>query len=246
MNTQPLLKWKVLANHKVVEVSVFVKNHTRLFHINQRVNGACFYATKDGLVMLAGNQSKIVTTHLYSQDQWQALAPWTMIGVVHDGYYFGFTETHSIRFKIPDSIHEEVQIETLTTLTLKPKAVYRSDQDDLFFATEDGIYQWNVGDSWKRFKWQGRLNALSGYTVMTAYKVVQDFAENRVKHTAYKRHRNELVQEPVILADKIVNDSRPHRLKAGYATLFIDVEISGTGEVWEYHLASSVAELGVE
>lgn len=209
-------------------------------------NGACFYASKDGLVMLAGHQSKVITTALYTQDQWQALAPWTMIGVVHDGYYFGFTETHSIRFKVPDSIHEDVQIETLTTLTIKPKAVYRSDQDELFFATDDGIYQWNAGDSWKRFKWQGRLNTLPGYTAMTAYKLVQDFAETQVKHTAYKRHRSELVREPVILGDKTVIDSRPHRLKAGYSTLQFDVEITGTGEVLEYHIATSVTELGVE
>lgn len=209
-------------------------------------NGACFYASQDGLVMLSGNQAKVITTDLYSQEQWQALAPWTMIGVVHDGYYFGFTTSHSLRFKVPDSIHENVQIEQLTTLSIRPKAVYRSEQDGLFFATDDGIYQWNAGLDWKTFKWKGRLNALPGYTAMTAYKVVQDFAENRVKHTAYKRHRNELVPEPVVLGDKTVSDSRPHRLKAGYASLYFDVEITGKGEVWEYHIATSVAELGAE
>lgn len=209
-------------------------------------NGACFYASKDGLVMLAGNQAKIITTALYTQDQWQALAPWQMIGVVHNGYYFGFTETQAIRFKVPDSIHEEVQIEQLTTLTIKPKAVYRSDQDELFFATNDGIYQWNAGDSWKTFKWRGRLQDLPQYTAMTAYKIVQDFEPNHVKHIGYKRHRNEMVQDTVILGDKQIIDSRPHRLKAGYATLFFEVEITGKGEVWEYHVATSVAELGAE
>ncbi|MBF0785782.1 hypothetical protein E4T80_09955 [Muribacter muris] len=209
-------------------------------------NGACFYATKDGIAMLAGNQSKVITATLYTQDQWQALAPWTMLGVVHDGYYFGFTETHSVRFKVPDSIFEETQIDTLTTLSIRPRAVWRSDQDGLFFATQDGIYQWNAGKDWKPFRWVGRLNTLPGYTAMTAYKLVQDFAENRVKHTAYKRHRGELVPEPVILGDKIITDSRPHRLKGGYATLQFEVEISGTGEVSEYHIATSVAELGIE
>lgn len=209
-------------------------------------NGACFYATKDGIVMLAGNQAKVITTTLFSQDQWQAIAPWTMIGVVHDGYYFGFTETHRIRFKVPDGIHEEVQIETLTTLSIRPQAVYRSDQDGLFFATDDGIFQWNTGDRYKRFKWRGKLQNLPSYTAMTAYKLLHDFADLQVKHTAYKRHRNELVAETVVLGDKTVIDSRPHRLKSGYSTLQLDVEISGTGEVYEYHLATSVAELGAE
>ncbi|THA00468.1 hypothetical protein D3M79_04055 [Rodentibacter pneumotropicus] len=209
-------------------------------------NGACFYATKDGLVMLAGNQAKVMTTALYTKDQWQALAPWQMIGVVHDGYYFGFTDRTSIRFKVPDSIHEDVQIEQLTMLSIKPKAVYRSDQDELFFAADDGIYQWNAGDNWKAFRWRGRLHNLPQYMAMTAYKVVQDYEPNQVKHIGYKRHRSEMVQEPVILSDKTVIDSRPHRLKAGYATLFFDVEITGKGEVWEYHIATSVAELGSE
>lgn len=228
-------------------VSVLEETHPLISHQSACLyNGSCFYATADGIVMLAGSQSKVITTALFSQDQWRAIAPWTMRGVVHDGYYFGFTDTHSIRFKVPDSIHEDVQIETLTTLSIRPSAVYRSDQDELFFATADGIYQWNAGDGYKRFKWQGKLQTLPGYTAMTAYKLVQDFAENRVKHTAYKRHRSELVREPVVLGDKIVQDSRPHRLKSGYATLAFDVEISGTGEVWEYHVATSVAELGME
>ncbi|OOF53887.1 hypothetical protein [Rodentibacter genomosp. 2] len=209
-------------------------------------NGACFYATKDGLVMLAGNQAKVMTTALYTKDQWQALAPWQMIGVVHDGYYFGFTDRISIRFKVPDSIYEDVQIEQLTTLSIKPKAVYRSDQDELFFATDDGIYQWNAGDNWKTFRWRGRLHNLPQYMAMTAYKVVQDYEPNHVKHIGYKRHRSEMVQDTVVLGDKTVIDSRPHRLKAGYATLFFDVEITGKGEVWEYHIATSVAELGTE
>lgn len=49
-----------------------------------------------------------------------------------------------------------------------------------------------------------------------------------------------------MLGDKTITDSRPHRLKAGYASLYFDVEITGKGEVWEYHIATSVAELGAE
>ena len=124
--------------------------------------------------------------------------------------------------------------------------MYRSDQDELFFATADGIFQWNVGGDWKTFRWMGKLNTTPGYTAFTAYKLVHDYTPTHVKHTAYKRHRSEMVQESVILGEKIVIDSRPHRLKGGYSTLQFDVEITGQGEVLEYHVATSVAELGVE
>lgn len=207
-------------------------------------NGACFYASKNGLVMLSGGSARIISSALWTTDQWQALAPFTMIGIVHDGYYFGFTATTSFRLKIPDGIHSNETPDQLTMLSIRPTAVARGDEGALYFTDENGLYEWNAGDNWKTFKWRGRLNTAGGYTAFTAYKIVQDFAENRVIHTAYKRHRNELVGDPVTLGDKVVQDSRPHRLKRGYATLQLDVEISGTGEVYEYHLATSVAELG--
>ena len=194
--------------------------------------------------MLSGTQSKVITADFYTYDQWQAIKPLTMRGVVHDGYYFGTTEDRTIRFKIPDQIHENATIEALTELSIKPLAWYRSDQDRLFYALNDGIYEWNVGMDWKTFKWQGRLSVLSGYTAMTAYKLVHDYEPTRVVHTGYKRHRSEMVQEPVILGDKIVIDSRPCRLKAGYSTIDFDVMITGKGEVREYHVATSVSELG--
>ena len=207
-------------------------------------NGACLYATKDGLVMLSGAQSKVITAEHYTYDQWQAIKPWTMRGVVHDGYYFGATDDRTIRFKIPDSIHESATIEGLTELSIKPLAWYRSDQDRLFFMQPDGIYEWNVGMDWKEFKWQGRLSVMAGYTAISAYKLVHDYEPTHVVHIGYKRHRSEMVQEPVILGDKVVIDSRPCRLKAGYSTIDFDVTISGKGEVREYHIATSVSELG--
>lgn len=208
--------------------------------------GACFYASEKGLVMLSGTQARIITGQLWTAEQWQALAPWTMKGTAHDGYYFATTDTGTYRFKLPENVHSDSQFDSLTTLSIKPTAYYRCSHGRLYFADEQGIWEWSAGTQWKHFTWRGRLHTMAGYTALTAYKIVQDFAENRVKHTAYKRHRNDLVGEPVILGDKIVQDSRPHRLKAGFSTLQFEVEISGQGEVWEYHIASSVAELGAE
>ena len=84
----------------------------------------------------------------------------------------------------------------------------------------------------------GKLNTTPGYTAFTAYKLVHDYTPTHVKHTAYKHHRSEMVQESVILGEKIVIDSRPHRLKGGYSTLQFDVEITGQGEVLEYPAAN--------
>ena len=207
-------------------------------------NGACFYASYDGLVMLNGNTAKIITAELYTTDQWQALKPWTMKGVVHNGYYFGVTESGTIRFNVDAGIYANIPAQGLTTLSIRPTAFYRSNQDRLYFCDENGTFEWNAGTDFKTLEWQCRLNVVPSYTAFTAYKVVQDFVPSHIIHTAYKRHRNEMVGDRIILGDKIVNDSRPHRLKGGYTTLAIDVNIKTQGEIYEYHLASSVAELG--
>lgn len=209
-------------------------------------NGSCFYASHDGLVMLSGGQARIITSNLYTVDQWQALRPWNMVGVVYEGYYFGFNAETTIRFKVPDDIHEQVDINNLTELSIHPTAAYVGDQDGLYFILSDGVYKWNAGDGWKTFEWQGRVQLLPGYTAMTAYKLVHDYSPATVVHKAYKRHRSEMVQDVVELGNKEVIDSRPRRLKAGYSTLEFDVNIKSKGEVYEYHASTSVAELGAQ
>lgn len=206
--------------------------------------GACFYASKNGLVMIAGDLVRVISLDFWTAEQWQTMKPWTLRGVVHDGWYFGTTDTVTFRFKIPDNIHDKAEIESLTHLSIQAAYWFRADNGRLFYGNAGGVYEWNVGNAWKSFVWRSRLNVVGGYTAWSAYKLAVDFAPIHVTHTAYKYHRGQLVREPVILGDKQIYDSRPNRLKAGFSSVEIDVEMRGTGQVHEYHLATSVAELG--
>lgn len=207
-------------------------------------NGSCFYATNDGIVMLSGTNSAVITSSLFSRDDWLAIAPWTLRGVVHDGYYYGFTDVMSFRFKVPDNIHEQFESSTLVELSDKPIAVCRSRQDKLMLAFNDGTYEFNAGDQWREFQWESKVYTAPGYTAFTAYKIVGDFTDFRVVHKLHKRQRDEMVDEHIIVGDHITYDNKPRRLRAGYSTINFSVEISGKGEVTEYHIASSVNELG--
>lgn len=207
-------------------------------------NGSCFYATSDGIVMLSGTTTSVITSPMFSRDDWLAIAPWTLIGVVHDGYYYGFTDVMSFRFKVPDSVHEQFESSTLVELSDRPLAVCRSRQDRLMFTMQDGTYEFSSGDSWREFYWSSKEYSAPGYTAFTAYKVVGDYKHSRVIHTIRKRQRDEMVDENIVIGDHVTIDNKPRRLRVGYSTINFNVSISGRGEVTEYHIASSVNELG--
>lgn len=207
-------------------------------------NGSCFYATNDGIVMLQGVSSSVVTAPYFSRDDWLAIAPWTLRGTVHDGYYYGFTDVMSFRFKVPDNVHEQFEGSTLVELSDKPICVYRTKQDKLMLAFDDGVYEFDEGLEWREFQWKSKPYTAPGYTAFTAYKIVGDYTDFHVVHRLLKRQRDEMVDEAIVVGDHTTYDNKPRRLRAGYSTINFDVSISGKGEVTEYHIATSVNELG--
>ena len=150
----------------------------------------------------------------------------------------------SFRFKVPDNVHEQFESSTLVELSDKPTAVYRTNQDRLMFAFDDGIYEFDEGLEWREFQWKSKPYIAPGYTAFTAYKIVGDYTEFHVVHRLLKRQRDEMVDEHIVVGDHITFDNKPRRLRAGYSTINFDVAISGKGEVTEYHIATSVNELG--
>ncbi len=194
------------------------------------------WATKDGLLMISpSGATKLLTAKFYSQDQWRALRPETMIGAVHDGVYYGFTDEIGIRLHLPDNTYASSNDTELTTLKFeqgKPTALYRSFTDEFYLQFADGAYWWNEGTDFMTLRWHGAVFDLPATTAMTAYKVMHQHADVLVKHWA----------DDELIDSEIVQSNRPHRLPIANA-LNWQVEIETTGEVKEYHLATSVRDL---
>jgi hypothetical protein len=199
-------------------------------------NEHAIWATKDGLLMLSPNgQTRLLTNDYYAIDQWRALKPQTMIGAVHDGVYYGFTDEIGIRLDLPDTTYKSANDTALTTLKFdqgKPTALYRSNEDELYIQFPDGLHQWNEGGSFMKLNWHGRVNNLPGNTAMTAYKVAHEHADVLVKHWA----------DDELIDSEIVQHSRGHRLPIA-SGLDWQVELETTGEVTEYHLSTSFRDL---
>ncbi|MFY8041633.1 MAG: hypothetical protein ACOVOD_01785, partial [Rhodoferax sp.] len=114
-------------------------------------NEHAIWATQDGLLMISPNrQTVLLTRDFFTQGQWRELAPETMIGEVHDGCYYGFTDRIGFRLRLPDLTYDKQSDIDLVTINLgsKPKSLYRSHHDELYLLMEDGVYWWNEGDGY--------------------------------------------------------------------------------------------------
>lgn len=57
------------------------------------VENGVLYASPDGICLGSGNGVELVTQHLFTRADWQALVPASMVGAYHDGAYYFFYNT---------------------------------------------------------------------------------------------------------------------------------------------------------
>lgn len=113
------------------------------------------YASNQGLVMLSGTQASLLTGEVFSQDQWLNIHPNTMVGVVHDGHYYGFTDVETIKVRLPDKVYPQNNA-VLTRLSVRAKAAYEDNHGVLYYAAADGsgIYSMGTGAGYKEYTYQ--------------------------------------------------------------------------------------------
>lgn len=100
------------------------------------------YATNEGIVALEGVNSSILTKDVLTRDQFLEMHPHTMRGVVHNGYYYGATDTHTFRL----AINNQSQAESFSYLSIRPKAFYVTKDNRLIYTDEDGTWEFGEGD----------------------------------------------------------------------------------------------------
>lgn len=200
-------------------------------------NEHAIWATQDGLLMISPNMgTTLLTREYFTQAQWRELAPETMIGEVHDGCYYGFTDRIGFRLRIPDLTYDKQSDIDLVTINLgtKVKSMYRSHLDELYLLLDDGVYWWNEGDDYLTLTWKSSDLDTTAWTAFSAYKVEGDFEPSTIKHWC----DNELVDTDIAV------NSRPIRINT-HSGLHWQFEIVTTGEVRTYSLAQSVRNLAI-
>lgn len=195
-------------------------------------SGAVYFASLDGLIALSGTQQRVVSEELWSKDQWRQLHPNRMIGAVHDGHYFGFSDNAGFRLKTAEQEHTDARTAMLTYLSDRPDAIWLSDHGSLYFSNGALVSQWNAGAVLRPYKWCCTTFQWARRTSLTAY-YAQFERMGPVKITI-RTEKGSFTTTP------LNNDIS--RLPNWMSVTEAQVCIEGTGEISEFATGTSVKE----
>jgi hypothetical protein len=197
------------------------------------VPGGVMYASPDGLVMVDANGSVTVATDPFmTRDEWQTLVPSSIRGYVHDGRYIGFYNTGSVQGGF---VFEPREGDAAITLLDAYASAGYSDlvNDSLYLQIGTDIVKWHAGAGQMTYTWKSRLNLLPYPDIYSCAQVIASAYPVTFK----------LYGDGVLKHTQTVASRAPFRLTGGSRYQSIEVELSGTAEVAEVHVAHSIAEL---
>lgn len=184
------------------------------------------YASPDGLMSITGGSSKIITSGLYTREQWQALTPSQMIGCVHDNRFIGWHPTGAI---IIDFDERQSMLST-TDQT----AVGRYDDlvnDQLYLIQGSNITSWREGANYLTATWRSKK-----------YQNVQDVIFNTAKVLAdsYTNLTFKIYANDVQVYSYAVPSGEAFRVPKLDRDVLWSIEIVTTNKVFEVIVASSM------
>jgi hypothetical protein len=190
------------------------------------------YPSPDGLILVGPNGTSNITEPYLTIDQWQWFKPDSILGVMHDGKYFGFYDngTQQGGFIIDPSGKEP----GFMTTSIFATAAYRDPLlDSLFLVVGDDIVKWGKGSpltaTWRSKEFTfGRAKSLTvGRVLASNYASVTAmiYADGVLKHT------------------QIVTDDQPFRFPGGYKARTYQFDIVTTATVHIAEFASTPIEL---
>jgi hypothetical protein len=136
------------------------------------------YASPNGLVSIGTGQQDVVTTPLYTRDDWQQINPITMLGTIWNNLYIGFTLTGD---SVGAIVLSRGDIPPLFTLEFQANAVYIDRSNSEFFAVsnvDNAIYQLDsdiINDTF--YEWLSKRFILPNPMSFGALKIKADFSD---------------------------------------------------------------------
>lgn len=188
------------------------------------------YASPDGLVSIGADGIRLLTQGLLNREQWQAYTPSSMLIKQYNSKIYVFHSTGLIVF---DFTGESA---SMTVFDATANAAYYDPiSDSLFIALNGvGILKWDSGSDLS-YTWKSKLFTLPqpvnfGFAQVEAdaYPITcKVYAGGVLKHTQTVANRN------------------PFRLPSGFVDKDWEVQLEGTGQVFQFSMAQSIAELRI-
>jgi hypothetical protein len=194
----------------------------------------CFYASREGIVMLRGATARVITEDLWTTEQWEALNPAVMRLAVHRGYLFGSTREHAFRLRVPTSTHGTADRTDFTELSLRADSFHTRRGELYYVAAAGGLYQWARGDSVKPYTYTSRTVHESARCGVGAVQV---------QFTDGPSPRVTLAVDNLTRYNGPVHPVAPLPMPIGIAGHRMNVTLHGVSEVTDLRVAPSTMDI---
>lgn len=139
-------------------------------------NFGVVYASPNGLVAVGPGVQNVITTPLFTRDEWQELNPDTMLGMIYNNMYLGFYDVEGV---IKAIVLSRGDIPPLVELGFDATAVFidRSSADVYGVSkTNNLLYQLDADPiNTTVFEWRSKKFVLPNPTNFAAFKMQADF-----------------------------------------------------------------------
>lgn len=183
------------------------------------------YASPDGLVLIGPGSAAVITTDMFTREEWQALKPESIVAFSHDQAYIAFYDTGTVQgcFII------DAQVDGLVYVEANAVGGYVDELTDTLYLLIDGdVYKWDAGaamlSSWHSKTFSGRpICPGMAQVIAESYPggLNVDPVELRIYGDGVLRHTQE------------VTSRNPFRLPAGYRASDWQIDVSSTVPVDE-------------
>lgn len=193
------------------------------------IGSAIAYPSPDGLMVVGTGIMQNATDALMLREDWQALVPSSILGVFHDGKYFGFydTGTKQAGFIYDPTSEDWKDIDVFATAAWSDPLT-----DTLYLQVGNDIVSWNTGAAltytWKskQFDLPKPINPGLGQVFAKSYPCTMKlYADGVLKHT------------------QTVSSNLPFPLPSGYLPDMVEVEVTGAAEIKRISIVETIDDL---
>lgn len=190
--------------------------------------GSVIWASPDGLIALSQDGESNLTEGIFTEDQWRALHPETLIGAWHEGWYVGSYDTGDGRraFRLRPGTTEWIDLPGIEFT-----AAYRDTVGDaLYLCIDDAVHKFGAGEQ-LAMRWRSGevVTPLSDFVVA---RVTGDYP------VTFKLYRDDTLR-----FTKSVDSDEPFKLPAGLGRSWSVEAATTTGAVVAMAIATSEAEI---
>lgn len=165
------------------------------------------YPSHDGLVMVSNDGARVVSSSLFSRDEWLRMLPSTFVASQYDGRYFvpySFIDENEAPQQGTMIIDLTGEQNFLIRTDLRPQAMYYETQTgSLYMLMRDKLYQWDaIHKPYQTQSWKSKLFSMPRPTNFGALLIEADTGMSEEELKAIQEEIEEVLAENALLFEE--------------------------------------------